>query len=72
MKITISLDTSDADEKIHLSNFIYASRYRRAVYEVDTYLRNQLKHGDLDDEIYNALEKVRALLNEEVCDQEDL
>jgi hypothetical protein len=72
MKITISLDTSDADEKMHLSNFIYASRYRRAVCEVDEYLRNKLKHGDLSDEVFTELDKIRSLLNEEIYDQEEL
>ncbi len=37
-----------------------------ALWEIDRFLRGEIKHGDISDEICEAYEKLRELLHEQV------
>lgn len=59
MKITIEFD-----DKIDALMALNAWQFSSCLDDVDNYLRNTLKHGDLTDEVHDALQKVRDMLNE--------
>jgi hypothetical protein len=61
-KVTIEFDTiEDKDEMDWCLNGL---KWYSLAWELDQYLRNRLKHEELVDEAYLALDEVRAKLHE--------
>lgn len=59
MKITLEFDDrSDAIVALH------AWEFSCCIDVVDDYLRGILKHGDVSEEVHDALQKVRDILHE--------
>lgn len=59
MKGILEFDLNDLDDVIAHKRAVLALDMALALYDIDSYLRGQLKHGALSDEAWSALDKVR-------------
>lgn len=59
MKGILEFDLNDLDDVMAHKRAVLALDMALALYDIDSYLRGQLKHGELSDEAWGALDKVR-------------
>jgi len=51
-----------AEEQHELNIALNGWRYHSVIWEIQQYLRGEMKHGDLSDEQYQSYEKIRTKL----------
>lgn len=60
--------TIETEEIEELKDFMHALQYKCVISEIDNYLRGRLKHEELDEPVFDALDQVRAYLHEYISD----
>lgn len=61
-KVTIEFDS--IEEKDEMEMCLNGSKWYLLAWELDQYLRNRLKHEDLSEDAYSALDEAREKLHE--------
>jgi len=62
----LSFNLEEPDERRELKLALKAQDILGALWEVDNHLRNQIKHGDLDEKTNAELQRVRTLLHDSI------
>ena len=61
MKISFEFEPH---ERFEIETFARAPEYKNALREMDEYLRQKIKYGDMPEDVYDAYCQVRNKLNE--------
>ena len=61
MKISFEFEPH---ERFEIETFARAPEYKNALWEMDEYLRQKIKYGDMSEDVYDAYCQVRNKLNE--------
>ena len=65
-KAVLEFDLNDPEDKEAHQLALNARHYKNALKEVDSLLRNKLKHGDLTEGEFQHLDEIRTRLHEEL------
>ena len=72
MKAILEFDLNEHDDQVAHLRAIKALDMALVLWDMDQYLRGLIKHGDLDDKVYDALEVARDKLYEIMNSHDDL
>ena len=64
MKAILEFDLDEHDDRVAHLRAVKALDMALVLWDIDQYLRGLIKHGDLDDKVYDALDATRDKLYE--------
>jgi hypothetical protein len=64
MKAILEFNLDEHDDKVAHLRAVKALDMALVLWDIDQYLRGLIKHGDLDDKVYDALDATRDKLYE--------